>query len=321
MSNSTDSPPVSASIASLRSVSRVFPARRRTPPRTALEAVSLDVGSREWVALLGPNGSGKSTLLHILGAADAPTAGEARVIGLDAGSRAPEVRRQVGVVFQNPGLDALLTVRENLGMQASLHGIRGARAAERIRAAADTFELTDRLDDRVGALSGGLKRRTDLARALLPQPRLLLVDEPTAGLDHSSRAAFLDVLDGLRASSDLAIVMSTHLMDEAARADRVVMLSKGRIVADETPERLCASRGAAKLRTGRAGADALSAVGWAPTASGGWWMLLGDSASLHRASGVLLRASIPFEFTLPTLGDVYRSLTGESLEHGTEAPA
>lgn len=321
MSSPTDSPTLPASIASLRSVSRVFPARRQTPQRTALEAVSLEVGPREWVALLGPNGSGKSTLLRILGAADAPTSGEARVIGLDAGSRAPEVRRQVGVVFQNPGLDALLTVRENLAMQASLHGSRGAGAAERIRAAAETFDLTDRLDDRVGALSGGLKRRVDLARALLPEPRLLLVDEPTAGLDHSSRATFLDVLDQLRASTDLAIVMSTHLMDEAARADRVVMLSKGRLVADGAPERLCRSHGAAILRTSRGGADALSAVGWAPTESAGAWTLAGDSASLHRASGALLRSGIAFEFSPPTLGDIYRSLTGESLDRGAEAPA
>ena len=321
MSSSTDSATRPLPIASIRSVSRVFPARRKSPSRAALDAVSFDVGAREWIALLGPNGSGKSTLLRILAAADAPTTGAASVIGLDAASRAPEVRRQVGVVFQNPGLDALLTVRENLSMQASLFGLPAARATARVNAVARSFDLTDRLDDRVGALSGGLKRRVDLARALLPEPRLLLVDEPTAGLDHSSRASFLDLLDRLRTDSDLAIIMSAHLMDEAARADRVVMLSKGRIVADGAPERLCRAHGASLLRTNRAGADALNAVGWAPKELGAAWTLPGDPASLHRAAGVLLRAGIPFEFAPPTLGDVYRSLAGESLDRAPEASA
>lgn len=316
----TAEPPTPAApIASLRSVSRVFPARRRAPRRRALEDVSLDIGARDWIALLGPNGSGKSTLLRILAAADAPTSGEALVIGINARSRAPEVRRRVGVVFQNPGLDELLTVRENLAMQASLFGWRGARAADRVAAAAQMFELGDRLNDRVGTLSSGLRRRADLARALLPEPRLLLVDEPTAGLDVSSRAAFLDVLHRLRETSDLAIVMSTHLMDEAARAERVLMLSKGRLVADGSPERLCASLGAALLRTNRSGADALRSVGWAPSASGGAWTLSGDPASLHRAAGALLRSGTPFEFAPPTLGDVYRALAGESLDRAEEA--
>ncbi len=312
------SPPATDSIVSLRSVRRVYPARQRSPARAALDGVSLEVGAREWVALLGPNGAGKSTLLRILAAADAPTAGEATVLGFDPGARAPTARAALGVVFQRPGLDALLTVRENLALHASMFGLGAGDARSRIADAAHEFAITDRLDDRVGALSGGLQRRVDLARALLPSPRLLLIDEPTAGLDHGSRAAFLDTLAALRAARDIAIVMSTHLMDEAARADRVVMLANGRIVADDAPESLRARLGPALLRAPRSAADLLRGAGADPAPDGEDIAASGDSATLERAAQALIHAGVPFSFAPPTLGDVYRSLAGDGLDRSEE---
>lgn len=315
------SPSGTDSIVSLRSVRRVYPARRKSPERAALDGVTLEIGPREWVALLGPNGAGKSTLLRILAAADAPTNGQATVLGADPGARSAQARAALGVVFQRPGLDTLLTVRENLALHASMFGLSAGDARSRIAEAAHEFAISDRLDDRVGALSGGLQRRVDLARALLPSPRLLLIDEPTAGLDHGSRAAFLDTLSALRAARGIAIVMSTHLMDEAARADRVVMLAAGRIVADDTPDRLRARLGPALLRAPRSATDLVRAAGADPAQDGEDIAVTGDSATLARASDALIRAGVPFSFAPPTLGDVYRSLAGGGLDRNEERPA
>jgi len=289
-------------VAAALGVRREFPATRRSPARAALDGVTLDVLPGEWIALLGANGSGKSTLLRILAGADAPTQGRANVMGLSPGARA--ARAHVGVVFQRPGLDPLLTVRENLALQGALFGLRAAPLADRIARAAADLSIADRLDDRVGSLSGGLQRRADLARALIATPRLLLVDEPTAGLDPRARAEFLDALARLRQGSGAAIVMSAHHMDEAERADRVVMLAHGKVVADDSPARLRARLGPAMLRAEGA-PDAAPYAGASPEA-------LADAAQR------LIRSGVPFSFAPPTLADVYESLTGASLNAGAE---
>ena len=291
-------------IAAARNVSRVYSARRGVPEIRALDAFSLSLEAGEYVALLGPNGAGKSTLLRLFAGLDAPTSGDVVSVA----------RAELGVVFQKPALDALLTVRENLCLQAALHGLKG-RAA-RAEESAAVFGLTDRLDSRAGELSGGLARRADLARALLTKPSLLLLDEPTTGLDHRARAGFLDAIDAQReASAGLAVVMSTHLMDEAARASRVVLISGGRLIADGTPDELRSSLGGSMiLRTAEDNTPLLeryrlSVVTHARVASA-----TGEADAVTAAAEGLLHAGFPFELAPPTLGDVYLTATGESLE-------
>ncbi|MGP1310612.1 MAG: ABC transporter ATP-binding protein, partial [Phycisphaerales bacterium] len=207
-------------------LTRTYRATRRSPARTALDGVSLRIDDGAFVALLGPNGSGKSSLLRILATLDAPTTGSLALLGRE---HAVGARGDLGVVFQHEALDRLLTGRENLRVQARLFGMSSRDADHSIRRVADDLGVTDRLDDRVSTLSGGLRRRIDLTRALLAEPRLLLLDEPTTGLDHAARAAFLDTLDRVRRSAAMTVVLSTHLMDEAERADRVVMLADSKV--------------------------------------------------------------------------------------------
>jgi ABC-2 type transport system ATP-binding protein len=206
--------------------------------RTALEGVSLAVWPGELFALLGPNGSGKSTLLRILTTLLRPAAGRATVDGLDVALRPAAVRHRLGVVFQAPGLDAQLTVAENLRFHGYLYHLSGAELARRSAALLERFGLAGRRRERVGTLSGGLQRRVGLAKALLHRPALLLLDEPSSGLDLAAQQAFWRLLDELRAEQRLTIVLATHLMDEAERSDRVALLDLGRLVALDTPAAL-----------------------------------------------------------------------------------
>ena len=242
----------------------------------ALGGVSFAVAAGEFVALVGPNGGGKSTLLRILSTLLVPDAGAASVEGADTVRAAPDVRMSLGVVFQSVALDPLLTVRENLRAVAGLHGIARADADARIAELADLLGLGDVLDRPSGALSGGQRRRADLARGLLHRPRVLLLDEPTTALDPPGRDAFWAALATLRRRSEgLTVFAATHLLDEASTADRVLLLDHGRIVADGAPAVLCAALGAETLvLTPADAADtpplaaALTAAGWAATVEG-----------------------------------------------------
>ncbi|MDW8344625.1 MAG: ABC transporter ATP-binding protein [Verrucomicrobiae bacterium] len=200
--------------------------------RTALRDVTFQVARGEWFGLLGPNGSGKTTLFRILSTLLEPQTG--RVVW----NGEPVNRHQLGVVFQSPSLDRKLTVRENLSYHARLYGWRGAALTHRIEELLEQFALRDRADDLVGELSGGLKRRVELAKALLPQPALLLLDEPGTGLDPRARRQFNDDLAALRNRDAITIVMTTHLLDEAERCDRLAILDEGRLIAVDTPAAL-----------------------------------------------------------------------------------
>lgn len=206
--------------------------------REALVDLSLEVAPGELFGLLGPNGGGKTTLLHVLCALLEPAAGAARVAGHDVVRERAAVRARIGVVFQQPGLDVHLTPRENLRHHGHLYGLRGAALARRIDDGLAALGVADRADERVRTLSGGIRRRVELAKCTLHRPAVLLLDEPTVGLDPVGRRDFWRHVEDLRAGGDLAILVATHLMDEADRCDRIAILDRGRCVAAGSPDAL-----------------------------------------------------------------------------------
>ena len=212
--------------------------------RTALRAVSFTVSPGEIFGLLGPNGGGKTTLFKIVSTLITPVHGAVRVFGHDVVSEPEHVRREIGVVFQSPALDVRLRVDENLRHHGRLYGLRGRRLAERISIVLALVKLAERATELVGTLSGGLRRRAELAKALLSAPKLLILDEPSSGLDPGARRDLWEHLDRLRQDDHTAIVVTTHLMDEAARCDRVGVLHHGRLVALGSPTALTAAIGA-----------------------------------------------------------------------------
>ncbi|MEO6191478.1 MAG: ATP-binding cassette domain-containing protein [Thermoanaerobaculia bacterium] len=211
--------------------------RRGGPVPPALAGVDFQVAAGEIFGFLGPNGGGKTTLFRILATLARPESGTVRVFGADLATQAREVRRRLGVVFQSPSLDLQLTVRENLVHQGHLHGLAGRDLAGRIAAGLERFGLTERVDQRTAELSGGLRRRVEIAKALLHEPRLLLLDEPSTGLDPGARHDLWETLESLRASG-VTVLLTTHFMEEGDRCDRLVLLSQGAIVAEGTPAAL-----------------------------------------------------------------------------------
>ena len=206
--------------------------------RVALAGVSFDVKKGEIFGLLGPNGGGKSTLFRILTTMMVPTEGRATIAGFDVAREPAQVRSQVGVVFQTQSLDKALTVEENLRAQGHLHGLSGAILRERMDAAMDRLGLLDRRRDLVDTLSGGLKRRVEIAKALLHRPQVLLMDEASTGLDPAARRDVSRHVESLREKEGVTILLTTHILEEADRCDRLILLHKGNIVAQGSPREL-----------------------------------------------------------------------------------
>lgn len=217
-------------------------AKRGGPDRAALAGLDFQVARGEIFGFLGPNGGGKSTLFRILATLLPPDAGTVRVFGLDLLTQAPEVRRRLGVVFQNPSLDLHLSVRENLTYQGALYGLRGAILAGRIADGLARFGLAERRDQRAKELSGGLRRRVELAKALLHNPKLLLLDEPSTGLDPGARRSLWETLEDLR-DQGVTVLLTTHFMEEGDRCDRLALVDRGKIVAEGAPAALKAEIG------------------------------------------------------------------------------
>ena len=202
--------------------------------RPALNGVSFSVADGETFGVLGPNGSGKSTLFRILSTLMKPARGQATIAGCDVAANPAEVRRRIGVVFQSQSLDRKLTVRENLEAQGYLHGLSGATLRGRIAEVLARLGIADRTGDIAGTLSGGLKRRVEIAKALLHTPRVLLMDEPSTGLDPIARRDLWQFVSEQR----VTVVLTTHLLDEADRCDRLMLLHKGMKVAEGSPAEL-----------------------------------------------------------------------------------
>ena len=206
--------------------------------REALRGVSFEAPAASIFGLLGPNGGGKTTVFRVLATLLPPNGGTATVFGKNVTFDPAGVRRDIGVVFQSPGLDKILTVRENLALHGPFYGLRGEELGRRIDDALTRLSLVDRADARVATLSGGLKRRVEIAKGLLHRPRLLLLDEPTTGLDPGARRDVWTYLAELRDRHGVTSLVTTHLMEEAERCDRLVLLHQGRVVAEGTPDEL-----------------------------------------------------------------------------------
>lgn len=206
--------------------------------RQALVDVSLEIDPGEIFVFLGPNGGGKSTLFRLLSTLMPLRQGEIQVLGWNVRGHQQEVRQKLGVVFQMPSLDKKLTVSENIHQQAALYGVSGQRLKERETLLLEKLELTDRRNDLVENLSGGLRRRVELAKGMLHAPKVLLLDEPSTGLDPSARLAMWRYLESLRAEQGVTVVLTSHLLEEAEKADRIAILDQGRLVAVDSPDAL-----------------------------------------------------------------------------------
>ncbi len=220
---------------------------KRYGPRTALAGLNLTLPPRQWVALLGPNGAGKSTLFQVLTGLFTPDEGDVRLQGLSMRHQATAALRHIGVVFQQMSLDLDLSVQRNLLFHADLHGMPRALALSRVETLMDALGLAGEQGRTVRELSGGNRRKVELVRALLHGPRLILMDEPTVGLDPQSRR---DLMAAIRRDVDgrgSTVLWATHLVEEARAADRVLVLHQGRLLADGEPNRVAEHLGGGGL--------------------------------------------------------------------------
>jgi ABC-2 type transport system ATP-binding protein len=291
--------------------------------RRALSEVSFAISRGEIFGLLGPNGGGKTTLFKLISTLVPMQQGDARILGFDLRSDTIALRRRLGVVFQHPSVDGKLTVAENLAHQGRLYGISGPRLRARSTLMLEQLGLSARAGDLVETLSGGLKRRVELAKSLLHEPELLVLDEPSTGLDPTARREFLNYLSDLRDRHGVTIVLTTHHMEEAERCDRIGVLHEGRLVAIAPPVELKA----------RVGGDVVAIYARAPQE------LQEKIAARMRVTAVLVDGILRVErprgqdfvrdvvdmfgdeiesvtFGKPTLEDVFVHLTGQRFHAG-----
>ena len=204
----------------------------------ALDSISFDLKKGEYASLLGPNGAGKTTLFQILTGLFISDLGEANINNFNMKHSAIKALANIGVVFQQITLDMDLSILENLKFHSNLHGIPKKEFIEKIKNELDQVNLYERRNDKVRALSGGQKRRVELARSLMHQPKLLLLDEPTVGLDPQSRRDLLEYILKLKDERNMTILWATHLVDEAEKSDTVIILNKGKIIKNDTPDNI-----------------------------------------------------------------------------------
>ena len=295
-----------------------------------MRGVDLDVAEGEIYAFLGPNGAGKTTTVRMLTTLLRPTGGTAKVAGHDVVSEASEVRKSIGVALQEAALDPLMTGRELIRLQATLHGLPRAEGRKRAEALLTRVDLDDAADRRVGTYSGGMRRRLDLASALVHQPRVLFLDEPTTGLDPVSRKAIWEEVQALNADG-ATIFLTTQYLEEADQlADRVGIIAGGLLVAEDTPKALKAEIGNSHLEISIADgemerAEAVVAALGKPIPSRDGLLLLelqGGATGVAPVVRALDEAGLAVEsldLVEPTLDDVFVAKTGRHLE-GDDAP-
>jgi ABC-2 type transport system ATP-binding protein len=306
--------------------------RKRYDDLEAVRGVSFDVAPGETFGFLGPNGAGKSTTISMLCTLVEPTGGRALVAGFDVVRQRAEVRRRIGLVFQDTTLDDYLTAEENLRFHAELYGVPRGQVPERMRQVMEMVGLWERRTSLVRTFSGGMKRRLEIARGLLHSPRVLFLDEPTVGLDPQTRSHIWEYINELRQREAITIFLTTHYMDEAEYCDRIAIIDRGEIVVVDTPEALKASVGedrvtlttdddelALKLLGERMGVDARVSEGAVTMHVPG-----GESfvPRLFAELGVGIRT---VAVARPTLDDVFMNYTGRTIRDaeasGTERMA
>jgi ABC-2 type transport system ATP-binding protein len=287
---------------------------------TAVDAVDLDVIAGETFGFLGPNGAGKSTTIGMLCTLVSPTSGSARVAHHDVVRERDEVRRSIGLVFQDTTLDGYLTAAQNLRFHAELYGIPRASVPDRLERVLTMVGLWDRRDSLVATFSGGMKRRLEIARGLMHLPRVLFLDEPTIGLDPQTRSSIWGYLYELQRDSDITIFLTTHYMDEAEYCDRIAIIDRGRIIALDTPGALKASVGHDRIQIQTADDHAAIAAlrdrfGIDATTAEGAVMfgVVGGEEFVPRLFaelGVQIRS---VSVSRPSLDDVFMSYTGKTI--------
>src|SRR3954469_20541207 len=286
----------------------------------AVRGVSFAVSPGEVFGFLGPNGAGKSTTINMLCTLVKPTSGSARVGGHDVTTERDDVRRHIGLVFQDPTLDGYLTAEQNLKLHAELYGIEPSVVDARMDQMLEMVDLTERRRDPVMTFSGGMRRRLEIARGLMHSPRVLFLDEPTIGLDPQTRASIWRYIRALQQTEDTTIFMTTHYMDEAEFCDRIAIMDRGEIVVLDTPAALKASVGADRVALGTADDEAaLAALAdrfdiEASMSEGQVTFFVGFGGAfvprLFEQLGVAITA---VSVSRPTLDDVFMTYTGSTI--------
>ncbi|WP_348637780.1 ATP-binding cassette domain-containing protein [Actinomadura madurae] len=274
----------------------------------------------EIFGFLGPNGAGKSTTINMLCTLLRPSGGSARVAGHDVVTERDAVRRNIGLVFQDPTLDGYLSGEQNLRFHAELYGVPRSATAGRIRQVLEMVGLWDRRGDLVQTFSGGMKRRLEIARGLLHSPRVLFLDEPTVGLDPQTRASIWEYIRQLQAAEEITIFMTTHYMDEAEFCERIAIMDSGRIVALDTPEALKAGVGEDRIRIQTADDEAAIAAikdrfGLEAVVSEGavTFSVASGEAFVPRLFAELGVPIVSVNVARPSLDDVFMSFTGTTI--------
>ncbi|WCO68734.1 ATP-binding cassette domain-containing protein [Iamia majanohamensis] len=294
---------------------------------TAVDGIDLDVHKGETFGFLGPNGAGKSTTISILCTLARPSEGSARVAGHDVVTERDEVRRHIGLVFQDTTLDQYLTAERNLRFHAELYGVPRDLLDDRLRKVLEMVGLWERRGSKVQNFSGGMKRRLEIARGLLHSPRVLFLDEPTVGLDPQTRLSIWGYIDELRQTEDITIFLTTHYMDEAENCDRIAIMDAGRVIALDTPAGLKASLGTDTVRL-RTPDDAVAAEDLRdrfqldPTVgSEGITVGVPDGEGFVPTVVTGLRVPVTsISVSRPTLDDVFLSYTGRTIRDAEQAP-
>jgi len=286
----------------------------------AVQGIDFDVVAGEIFGFLGPNGAGKSTTIGMLCTLVRPTGGRAMVAGHDVAAERDDVRRNIGLVFQDTTLDGYLTAEQNLRLHAELYGVPRALVPDRMRQVLDMVGLWERRGSRVMTFSGGMKRRLEIARGLLHSPRVLFLDEPTVGLDPQTRSSIWRYIRELKAREDITIFLTTHYMDEAEYCDRIAIMDRGQIIVLDTPEALKASVGRDRVMIGTDDDDAAIAAlrerfGLEATVHEGLVTIAVESGGefvprLFAELGVPIKS---VSVSRPSLDDVFMSYTGTTI--------
>jgi len=221
-----------------KNIIEVFELKRKFKELIAVDGISLDVAGGEIFGFLGPNGAGKTTTIQMLCTLLRPTSGTARLNGYDIIKDKDNVRKSIGIVFQDPSIDVKLTAWENLEFHRLIYDVPRAHAIKRMNEVVEMVGLSDRVKDMVETYSGGMRRRLEIARGLIHHPKILFLDEPTIGLDPQTRNHIWSYIHRLKISEEITIFMTTHYMDEAENCDRIAIIDAGKIIALDTPDNL-----------------------------------------------------------------------------------